>query len=127
MIINKELDQFPCLQVTFQVSGDDLQFNECLVFNLHDISKQLNTPVEGLNTDSEDFFHLIASGYVDFRGALSLYNLASFRQIGLAFSNNELEAEIVYTEQITQEQSDRLETALIANPYTFPEDFQENR
>lgn len=127
MIIDKELNQFPCLQVTFQVSSDDLQFNECLVFNLHDISKQLNTPVEGLNTDSEDFFHLIASGYVDFRAALSLYNLASFRQIGLAFSNNELEAEIVYTEQITQEQSDRLETALIANPYTFPEDFQENR
>lgn len=126
MIINKELDQFPCLQVTFQVSGDDLQFNECLVFNLHDISKQLNTPVEGLDTDSEDFFHLIASGYVDFRGALSLYYLASFREVGLAFSNNELEAEIVYTEQITQEESDRLETALIANPYTFPEDFQEN-
>ena len=33
MIIDKELDQFPCLQVTFQVSSDDLQFNECLVFN----------------------------------------------------------------------------------------------
>ena len=122
MIIDKELHQFPFLQVTLKVDNDDLQFNECLVFDLRDIAKQLNTPVEGLDTDSEDFFLLIARGYVDFRGADHIYNLVSSCQIGLTFSNNDFEAEIVYTEQITQEYFDRLETGLIANLYTFPEE-----
>lgn len=122
MIIDKELHQLPFLQVTFTLDNDDLQFNECLVFDLRDIEKQLNTPVKGLDTDSEDFFLLIARAYVDFRGAHHTYNLLSTRQIGLDFSNNEFEAEIVFTEQITQEHLTRLEDGFLASVYTFPEE-----
>lgn len=122
MIIDKNVQQYPFLLVTFTLDDDDLQFNEGVVFSLTEIANQLKAPVEGLDTDSEPFFHLLASGFSNFRQGDEKYRLVNTRQVGLEFSNHDFDAEIVYIEQINQDHLTRLERALLASVYTFPEE-----